>query len=106
MKRKHFFKAMLLAGALTLAAGPAMSQNTTDSIPEQNGPHWTQTPSDKERALLFLLTALALRSQAGIGGTTTEGTGREARQRLDLACIPPEFSVSRHLHTLSEGYHD
>ena len=69
MKKMNLFTTILLAGVLILAAGPAMSQDMTDTMPEQDGTHLVQSTSNKKRALLFILTVLVIRSQADTGRT-------------------------------------
>ena len=53
MKKVHLFTTILLAGILILSAGPAMSQETTENVPELDGTHWMQSTSDEKRAFLY-----------------------------------------------------
>jgi hypothetical protein len=53
MNKTNAFMIMLLVGFLALAAGPAMSLETTESVPELDGAHWMQSTSAEKRAFLY-----------------------------------------------------
>ena len=53
MSKTNVFMMMLLVGILSLAAVPAMSLESTDSVQELDGVHWMQSTSAEKRAFLY-----------------------------------------------------